>query len=229
MLPATMPSATMVRTTCVVGADLRPVRREPVLVASGKRRHLDRQRIRLVLEEHVDIPVFDTPETHRGSHVIDAGHVRSLLASVLASITVRGAATETVLRQSPTTSTCPPCHRPPTSVTSRPPAWSARGCRGGSALRDWRHYHSHEHRGPTGPSRAYRPSESTAASDACATRPRSRNRSVGRQWVHCRRAHLEWGRRWWPPTRRAPRLPWARWRVALRPGGDRVVSVARLG
>ena len=60
----------------VVAADLRPVRRELILVASGKRRHLDRLRIRLVVEEHLEIPVFDTPETHRGCHVVDSGHVQ---------------------------------------------------------------------------------------------------------------------------------------------------------
>ena len=72
----------------VVAADLRPVRLELILVASGERRHLDRLRIRLVLEEDVEIPVLDPPETHRGCHVVDSGHVPSLLASALASTPV---------------------------------------------------------------------------------------------------------------------------------------------
>jgi hypothetical protein len=60
-----------------------------------------------VVNEHVEVPVFDTPQTHRGCHV-DAGHVQSLLASVLASTTVsERAAPETDYRQAPTTSTGP--------------------------------------------------------------------------------------------------------------------------
>ena len=39
-------------------------------------------RIRLVVKEHVEIPVLDT-ETHRGSHVVHPGHDQSLLASVV--------------------------------------------------------------------------------------------------------------------------------------------------
>ena len=75
------------------------MRRELILVASGKRRHLDRLRIRLVVKEHLEIPVFDTPETHRGCHVVDPGHVQSLLASDFASTTVSArAASETDYR-----------------------------------------------------------------------------------------------------------------------------------
>jgi hypothetical protein len=75
------------------------VRRELILVASRKRRHLDSLRIHLVIKEHVEIPVFDTPETHRECHVVDPGHVQSLLVSVLASTTVseRGGARDRLL------------------------------------------------------------------------------------------------------------------------------------
>jgi hypothetical protein len=83
------------------------VRRELILVASRKRRHLDRLRIRLVVKEHVEIPVFDTPETHRGYRVVNPGHVQSLLASVLASTVSARAALETDYRQASTTSTVP--------------------------------------------------------------------------------------------------------------------------
>ena len=84
MWPATTPSASTVRTTTVSSARPRPVRREHVLVASGKRRHLDRLSIRLVVKEHVKVPVFDAPDAPR-CHVADPVDGRSLLASVLAS------------------------------------------------------------------------------------------------------------------------------------------------
>ena len=61
----------------------------------------------MVVKEHVEIPVFDSPETHRGCHVVDPGHVQSLLASVLASTVSARAAPETDYRQAPTTSTVP--------------------------------------------------------------------------------------------------------------------------
>ena len=59
----------------VVGADLRPVRGELIPVASGERRHLDRLLIRLVVEERVQVPVLDVPQTHVGAHIVDFRHV----------------------------------------------------------------------------------------------------------------------------------------------------------
>ena len=91
------------------------MRRELILGTSGKRRHLDRLRIRLVVKEHVEIPVFDTPETHHGCLVVDPAHVQSLLASVNASTVSARTAPETDYRQAPT-STVPTVS--PTTVTS---------------------------------------------------------------------------------------------------------------
>src|SRR5262245_33071767 len=118
LLPVLLPAADVTRhhairndgahNVCFVGADLRPVRRELIMITSRKRRHLDSLGIRLVVEEHVEIPVFDTPETHRGCPVVHSGHVQSLLVSDLESTTVSArAASETDYRQAPTTSTVP--------------------------------------------------------------------------------------------------------------------------
>src|SRR5262249_24107466 len=58
----------------VVGADLRPVRVELLLGASGECRHLSRIWIGLVFEENVEVPVFDRPESHLGCYLADFGH-----------------------------------------------------------------------------------------------------------------------------------------------------------
>jgi hypothetical protein len=46
---------------------------ETVAITLDAWRHL---RIHLVVEEHVEVPVFDAPETHLVCHVADSGHVR---------------------------------------------------------------------------------------------------------------------------------------------------------
>ncbi|WP_188110535.1 hypothetical protein [Aeromicrobium ginsengisoli] len=39
-----------------------------------------------MVEEDLDVPVFDGPETNRGPYVVDFGHLQSLLASMVPTI-----------------------------------------------------------------------------------------------------------------------------------------------
>ncbi|MFL6100508.1 MAG: MFS transporter [Actinomycetales bacterium] len=55
------------------------MRRELILVASRKRGHLNRLRIGLVVKEHVEVMVFDTPEQDCGCQFLGARHIQSLL------------------------------------------------------------------------------------------------------------------------------------------------------